>query len=353
MIDYVALIKNLKVEKVIELMRKLGVEDYTETDEYVIFPTVCHNEVSSDPSKKLYYYKNSHLFVCYTNCGSQSIFQFLKHYYEAQGIEYDWYSDIYQAVVSCSEQGESFSTFKQVKGYVSVKDRYEPRKNRKQLEVYPNGLLDMFIKAYPVEWERDRISHAAMDKYNIRYSSAQNKIIIPHYDVEGRLVGIRGRALNEWEIENLGKYMPVQIENKWYAHPLSLNLYGFNLSKENIKQYGICYIGEAEKFCLQSDSYNFPNCSVAVCGSKINKYHIDLLLTHCHPKEIVICFDQEEKKGESEYFRKLWEMCYKYKNYANLSFVYDRQNLLKLKQSPTDCGEEVFKKLIATRVAVK
>ena len=58
-----------------------------------------------------------------------------------------------------------------------------------------------------------------MDKFNIRYSISQNKIIIPHYNVNGELVGIRGRALNTQDIEQFGKYMPVQIENKWYSHP--------------------------------------------------------------------------------------------------------------------------------------
>ena len=57
-----------------------------------------------------------------------------------------------------------------------------------------------------------------MDKYNILYSISQEKIVIPHYDINNNLIGIRGRALNEWEIENVGKYMPIKIENKWYAH---------------------------------------------------------------------------------------------------------------------------------------
>ena len=141
-----------------------------------------------------------------------------------------------------------------------------------------------------------------MDKFNIRFSPSQNKIIIPHYDAAGRLVGIRGRALDEWEIENFGKYMPIQIEGKWYSHPLSLNLYGLNLNKENIKNTGIAYIGEAEKFVLQLDSFSIPNCGVAVCGSKLNKYALDILMRECHPREIVICFDQEEEPKSSKYF---------------------------------------------------
>jgi hypothetical protein len=52
--------------------------------------------------------------------------------------------------------------------------------------------------------ERDGITRAAMDKYNIRFSISQNKIIIPHYNVFGQLVGIRGRALNHGRLKISG-----------------------------------------------------------------------------------------------------------------------------------------------------
>ena len=35
--------------------------------------------------------------------------------------------------------------------------------------------------------------------------------------------------------------------------------------------------------------------------------------------------------------------------YTNMSFVYDRENLLNLKDSPTDKGEVIFKKLVEKR----
>ena len=59
----------------------------------------------------------------------------------------------------------------------------------------------------------------------------------------------------------------------------------------------------------------------------------------CAPKEIVLCLDNEEKEGEDKYFQKLWNMCKKYQNYCNMSFIYDRHNLTNYKDSPTDCGE--------------
>ena len=349
--DYKQIIDNLDINSIVELMKKLGADRYEEKEKFFIFPTICHNINSAEASMKLYLYKDTKLFVCYTSCSTMSIFKFLKTYYETRQIEYDWFEDIYNVVLNCGNfrPKEGFDTIQ----YQSLKDRYRIKKKQVELEKYPSGILDIFMKNYPVEWLNDGISRRAMDKYNIKYSVSQNKIIIPHYDINNNLIGIRGRALNEWEIENIGKYMPIQIEKKWYTHPLSLNLYGLNHTKENIKKYGICYIGEAEKFCLQSESFSFPNCSCAVCGSQFNKYQLDILMKNCQPKEIVICFDKEEKDKEDKYFFKLYNLCKKYINYCKMSFIYDTENLLKLKESPTDCGENVFKKLLERRIIVK
>ena len=349
--DYKQIIDNLDINSIVELMKKLGADRYEEKEKFFIFPTICHNINSAEASMKLYLYKDTKLFVCYTEDGNMSIFKFLKTYYETRQIEYDWFEDIYNVVLNCGNfrPKEGFDTIR----YQSLKDRYRIKKKQVELEKYPSGILDIFMKNYPVEWLNDGISRRAMDKYNIKYSVSQNKIIIPHYDINNNLIGIRGRALNEWEIENIGKYMPIQIEKKWYTHPLSLNLYGLNHTKENIKKYGICYIGEAEKFCLQSESFSFPNCSCAVCGSQFNKYQLDISMKNCRPKEIVICFDKEEKDKEDKYFFKLYNLCKKYINYCKMSFIYDTENLLKLKESPTDCGENVFKKLLKRRIIVK
>ena len=350
MIDYKSIIDNLSTEKVIQLMVNLGVEDYVEKNGYVIFQTICHNEDATEASMKLYYYENSHIFQCYTECGSMSIFQFLKTYYETRQIDYDWYEDVYKVILDCSNyrQIDSFAP----KKYKSIRYNYT-KHERIQLPTYPNGIIDCFTKFFPEEWLQDGITKETMKKFNIRYSIPQNKIIIPHYNVDGKLVGIRGRALNDWEVENIGKYMPVQIEGKWYSHPLSLNLYGLDKTKDNIKRTGVCFLVESEKAVLQMEGWDFMNCSAAVCGSQFNKHALKLLMQTSRPREIVICFDKEERPGSDEYFNKLWNIGKKYQNYCDFSFIYDRENLLEMKDSPTDKGADIFWKLYKKRVKIK
>ena len=88
--DYAEIISNLDTDSVIHLMTELGADRYDDRGDFVIFPTICHNLESSEASMKLYFYKKNKMFVCYTECGSMSIFKFLRTYYEERQIEYDW-----------------------------------------------------------------------------------------------------------------------------------------------------------------------------------------------------------------------------------------------------------------------
>lgn len=348
--DYREIIENLTDEIVEKILDKLEIP-WQDKGDFLLCKTACHNTNLDEASWKLYYYKNTHIFMCYSECGAQNIFRFIEHYYETRGITYDWHEDVLEFVRSYGEK--RFTDTEINESYKSKRNEFMPKKERRELPTYEKGILDVFIKEYPADWEEEGISRKAMDKFNIRFSIGQNKIIIPHYNVRGGLVGIRGRALNQWEVENVGKYMPVQIEGKWYSHPLSLNLYGLDKNLENIKRYGICYVFEAEKSVLLCENFSFPNCAVASCGSQFNKYQLDILMRYAQPKEIVICFDNEEKPGSEDYFQKLWKMCSKYKNYSNFSFIYDRENLTKKKDSPVDEGQEKFEELLKRRVIVK
>lgn len=240
------IIENLEEEKVKTLLNQLDIP-FQDKDSYLLCKTMCHHDNEEDASWKLYYYKDTHLFMCYTSCNGMNIFTFLKHVYEARGVEYDWYEDVFLVAQNCSID----------KSYDFVRAPAQEKKAEKfkerhciDLPAYDENVLDVFSRYYAPEWLNDGISKEAMDRFNIRYSIPQNKIIIPHYDINGRLVGIRGRALNTEEVEKYGKYMPVQVEDIMYKHKLSQNLYGLYQNKQTIIETGICYLFESEKSCL-------------------------------------------------------------------------------------------------------
>ena len=348
MSELIELTKSLPDEKIIDIMTELGADRYTETHNAIIFPTICHNADSSDASMKLYYYPKTKTFHCYTDCGCTfNIIEMLKKRYELFGKQYDFYKDIVLRLGGQRKRsGQEF-----IQRYETI---YSTNSQDIDVDipVINKGLLNVYSFYATPEWLNDGISEQAMRDYNILYSILENKIIIPHYNVNGDLIGIRGRALNEEDLI-FGKYMPVKIEGKTYAHPLAYNLYGLNFVKNNIKKRRMAIVAESEKSCLQYSTMfgQENNIVVAACGSSFHKYQLDLLI-NAGADRVLIAFDKEgETWSEKEqYIQKLKSICERYKNFCTMGYTYDWQNLLKLKQSPFDCGPEVAKKILSKGV---
>ena len=371
MIDLNKLLNDLSDEDVINIVLSLGADRYQEQSDAIIFPTICHNEAAEDASMKLYYYKENKKFHCYTDCAANfNLYSLIEKVWILRGgnlvasrelkkSKGDFcFFDTVKYVMDSSNVSVDFNEDRKER-YISERQKYQRKKRSIEREAVVDTVLEIFDKIYPVEWLNEGITKDAMDTYGIRYSISRNKIVIPHFDVNWRLVGIRGRALNQDEIDKFGKYMPLEIENKWYTHPLSQNLYGLNFVKRNIQRKDKVIIFEGEKSCLLYHGFvgKDDNIAVACCGSSINQAQISLLMRTCAPSEIIIAFDKEYEKANSaegeKYFNKLYSLCEKYKNYANFSFIFDRDGLLELKDSPVDKGLETFKKLYESRVIVK
>ena len=338
---------SLTTERVIELVTDLGSDEYVDKGSYIVFKTICHNADPADASMKLYYYKKNKKFHCYTECGDNfNIFTLFERRYKLLGIEYNFYKDIVLKIANGSKIKKKDTGFYSI--YESKYDRYKMDKPEINLEVLNPNLLNIYTFAATPEWLNDGISEEVMKLYNIRYCIEQNKIIIPHYDVDNNLIGIRGRALNEEDIA-IGKYMPVQIEGRIYSHPLMYNVYGLNIVKDNIKKYRMAIIAESEKSPMQYATMfgKDKNICTACCGSALHSYQVELL-TKAGAEKILVAFDKEGKTWEErdKYFNKLKSICERYKNKCEMGFIYDSQNLLKLKESPFDRGPETFKNLM-------
>lgn len=347
MIDLNILEESLTDEKVIELLAFLGNDEYINKNDCIIFKTICHNVDPEDASLKLYYYKKNHRFVCYTECGdSFNIYTLFERRYKLLGIKYNFYKDIILKISDGKAVHKDNTGFYSV--YESDYDKYRKTKPLVNLPHYNKNILNIYTSFATPEWLEDGISEEVMNIYNIKYSIVNNKIIIPHYDIDNNLIGIRGRALNENDLL-IGKYMPVQIEGYTYSHPLSYNLYGLNIVKDNIKKYELAIVAESEKSALQYMTMFGKDKAICVacCGSSFHKYQLDLLLS-CGAKKVLIAFDKEGETWEKrqKYYNKLYNICNKYKNFCKMGFIFDSSNLLNLKDSPFDKGKEIAMKLI-------
>lgn len=111
-----------------------------------------------------------------------------------------------------------------------------------------------------------------------------------------------------------------------------------------------------EKSCLKYASYFGINndISVAVCGSSLTNYQVQLLKS-LDVNEIVIAFDKQFKEiGDNEFkgwVKKLKDINKKYSLIVNVSFLFDSKgDKLDYKDSPIDKGPEIFLELFRKRI---
>ena len=362
-------IKNsLTIEQVESFVAELGGEPIREGDK-IVCKTICH----CGNSHKLYYYDNTKLWRCYTDCGGDAfdIFELTRKVKSREEPKIDrentnWNLpeaiDLVARYFGFSENKRmsdadfmSAEDWKILNNYDRIKD-INITTQEVELKEYDNKILNNLPKPIILPWIKEGITKEVMDRNGICYDPKQNGIVIPHLDMKGRLIGIRERTLIK-ENEVYGKYRPARLNNQLYNHPLSFNLYNLNNSQNNIKTIKKAFVFEGEKSCLLYASYfGIENdLSVAVCGSSLINYQVQLLLS-LGVEEIIIAFDKQfQEIGDDEWkkwTKKLKDLHKKYSSLVQVTFMFDKGNLLEYKMSPIDAGLEVFLQLFNERVTL-
>lgn len=355
--------ESLDYHMIFSLLEEFGGEPVAKGD-IIISRTICHNKEQG--SFKLYYYNKNQLFYCYSNCGSYDIFQLIIN---VAKIQWQVEFDLDDAVRWIARRFGIIGEFLPDEEYNSSPDwlifeRYNQIQEIKtvdrtlSLKEYNPIILDRFnynVRITP--WENDHIAADVLRQARIGYYPGGNQITIPHFDKDGRFIGLRGRSLCEDEADTYGKYRPLRVGRTQYNHPLSFNLYNLNNTKENIRAMSKAIIFESEKATLQYASYFGweNNIAVACCGSNISLYQMDALI-QSGAKEVVIAFDRQFLEIDDNEHKKLvsnfMKIHQRYKNDVNLSFMFDRNKITGYKDSPTDQGPEKFLKLFKERVTL-
>ena len=353
--------EKLQPENIFELLQEWG-GDPEYTDYGILASTICHN-MPGEGSRKLYYYDNTDLFRCYTNCGTFDIFDLLIKVAQIQwNREFDLNDAVRYIAIKYGLAGEevelgedalldwkNFNTYDRVKS-IELKDYHA------ELKEYDRTILSRFNYNVRIEpWLREHISQEAIDNNCIGYYPGGAQITIPHFDKDNRFIGLRGRSLSQVDADMYGKYRPLYVNKQLYNHPLGMNLYNINNSWNNIKFAKVGIVFESEKSCLLYQSYfGLENdISVACCGSSISAYQVQLLLD-AGAQEMVIAFDRQFQEIGDDEFKRLKETLIKlhnkYKNYITVSIIFDKEMITGYKDSPIDCSREIFLHLWKERI---
>lgn len=366
-LDKEAILSSLTKEDVIKICMALG-SSYPKQDNNgnLIFQSVCHG---SD-SWKLYYYctdvdYKKHNFHCYSRCSdSFNIVELVIRANRIQGKTITWYKALYYIAKTTGKifTGESKEETKTsvITDFNWINRLQQIKKNKKSipnLSEISENILEVFYYAPHQDWLNDNISREALSRYEIGYYGLTNQITIPHRDMNNRLIGIRGRFLDQEDIETIGKYVPLQINGRTLSHSLGSNLYGINVVQDKIKTIKKAMVVEAEKSCMQAYSYfGEDSFVVATCGSSITRTQIKLLLNYLQVEEIIYAPDRdyhESNSYEAEvWYQKIIKRLAPLVPYCKVTLCADSKERLPYKASPTDMGKDILLELLDEKIII-
>ena len=337
------------------ILLQFNVEPYYENDAFIIFPTCCHNLEGGSP--KLYYYKNTKLFKCYTECNELfDIFTLLIKMYKLRGKDIT----LSQAISLCDLD----NSIELDEDYVQIMNDYKYMQElssatiinsqETNFKIYDKKILNDFSFDYQglQPWINEGINIQELQRFNIKYDGSKNCIIIPNFNIDGSLIGIRGRFLNA---DAKAKYSPIWYKGECLSHPTSKTFYGIYENQNAIMRRHMAVIFEGEKSVLKFGTlYGADeNIALATLGQNISKEQIQLLLK-LQVRHVILAYDADyetydELQEKIEQYKKIAQIL---STYFNTSILVDNDLELSYKDSPIDKGKEIFERLLKERINI-
>lgn len=207
------------------------------------------------------------------------------------------------------------------------------------IKTYEDSVLSEYCTKVNSMFLKDNISYVTQEKFGLGYSLEDNSILIPTYTFNGELCGCKARTNDK----------NCDLDKRWWAflpYPKTLTVFGYHQNYHKIQEKGICVVEESEKGVMQLDSMDC-HIGLGIGGhsiSNVQARYIKSLLT----RKIILAFDEGLEEEEiREEAKKL-----KIDNHIltnQVGYIYDKNNIYLpkgSKASPSDFGEDVFKKLM-------
>lgn len=344
----------LTLDHIVEILEDLGAEPRQSSNLNEIWcKTICHN----GHSHKLYLYKDSLNFNCYTNCGSMDILQVIQNVLDCNLVQaINYIKDKFGFHNSSFHYGfETTVHTNDIDILDALLDKRQVVKKEewKPFKIIDESILGEYYNFYHKSFYEDGVSPAVLSKFEIKYDILNYRVIIPHRDKDGKLVAIRCRNLDEELVENGRKYVPIMHNGKLLSAPTAQYFYGLYQNEENIRMCKKVILVESEKAVMQYETM-FPNGNItlALSSSHLSDFQIDIL-KDLGVEEVIIALDKEyEKAGTDEeklYESKLRKTIANRLNFCTVSLIWDVKGLLNKKDSPMDKGRDIFLDLFINR----
>lgn len=258
-----------------------------------------------------------------------SLVNYLKGYKLSQSIKY--IGNIVGVKVDFSSKDTVKSnSYEFLKKYSRAKNKEVKNENIEEI-ILPETFKERFVNASHIIYEDDGVTEDSQAKFGIMYDVCDNRIITPIRNDDGRLVSFKGRTCDK---DYIKKGIPKFLS--YYPYSAERYLYGYYENYFNILTSDEVYIGEAEKFVLQCDSMGINN-AISLSKKVVSPLQLKKILKL--GKSVVLTFDKDVTLEE------IYIECRKFNRLLDVYYIYDKLDLLKGKESPTDKGLDIFIKL--------
>ena len=255
----------------------------------------------------------------YNKCSASEAIEILKSYAGISGVDIKPKEKM-AATLTCKKYRKPKRTDKQSKGTIlpdNYMERYENREDKLQA------------------WLDEGISAESLKRFAVKYDAFSDRLVYPIRNLAGKIVNIGGRTLDpEWKAKSLRKY------TYFFGWGTMDTIYGLYDNLEEILKRREIILFEGCKSVLLADTWGIKN-SGAILTSHLNPQQMKILARlGCR---VVFALDKEVKIREDHNIQKL-------KNYVEVEYLWDREDLLDEKDAPVDKGAGTFKKLYEWRL---
>ena len=359
-IDVKKLKKSLSLAHHKQIMQALGIPSYSENSTQIVYYTGDKNVDSYKGSPKLYFYKDTSIYVGMTAGRSYDIISLTQTRLSLLKQPCSFLDACQFILDTTNINPDSISRIKKddhVYDWSNLERFIRVRKYGNQLSEYNRNIIDTLPPLYPQAWIDEGISEETMDKYQIRYYERCNQTVIPCFDDEARLVGVRVRNWDKDRVEQ-AKYMPlVTLDGQCYKFNTNQVFYGINYNKPEIERTGKVIIVESEKAVMKLDTYmGRHNIALGMYGSNLGIQRRNQLLkmgvntvSYVVDNDFIGQDDEffEQWREKIRHFIKLWD------GFCRVEIVWDNLGLLGPKENATDRTKEVWEQLWENREIIE
>lgn len=223
----------------------------------------------------------------------------------------------------------SYQFLKHYKRSLSKENRLELYEE--DIELLDESFKTRFIRDTCKLFYDDGIYEDTQDKFYVSYDILDNRVVFPIRNDIGDILTFKGRTCCEdYKTKGIPKY--------YYYYPYYGEFYLFGLFENyyDILNADEVIIFEAEKSVMQLDSMGIYN-SLALSKKVISPFQLNKILKL--GKSVCLAFDKDVSLED------IYIECRKFKGLCKVYYIYDYDNLLKDKDSPSDNSYDIFNKL--------